>query len=188
MYYGTSTYLRLLELSDLDAIMEYMNDLDLRKNLSRQIPMSRDTWEDRIKQSWDTARKLNFFNFAICLQEDDIFIGMINLYLHGKEIQRRADYGVMIFQPKYRGKGYGTDATKTICAFGFLILNLNSIELEVFEFNKAGIGMYEKVGFIQVGRKRQSYYNLGKYVDSFVMDLLREDFEKLYPDFSLFKK
>jgi RimJ/RimL family protein N-acetyltransferase len=46
---------------------------------------------------------------------------------------------------EYRGKGYGTEATQLILKYAST-LNLHRVELGVFDFNKAGIAVYEKCG------------------------------------------
>lgn len=51
------------------------------------------------------------------------------------------------------------------------------IHLGVMEFNARAIRSYEQVGFMVEGRLRQDTYLGGHYYDSFVMGLLREDFE-----------
>ena len=50
--------------------------------------------------------------------------------------------------------------------------------LGVMSFNERAIACYKKVGFKEIGRRRQSYYLNGKYYDSVYMDILKEEFKK----------
>ena len=61
--------------------------------------------------------------------------------------------------------------------WGFREQNLNRIFLRVFEDNPAAIRCYEKVGFRLEGRLRQDRYQDGRYLDTLVMGLLRDEFE-----------
>ena len=66
-----------------------------------------------------------------------------------------------------------------IVAYGFETLNLNRISLRVYEYNPRGIKAYEKAGFKQEGVLRQDVYRLGKYWDTIVMAVLREEWNEL---------
>ena len=62
--------------------------------------------------------------------------------------------------------------------YGFNTLNLNRIELSVYHFNSRAFKTYQKVGFVEEGRKRQARYHNGKYQDEIFMVILREDWEQ----------
>ena len=70
--------------------------------------------------------------------------------------------------------GYGTDAVRTLVAWGFSTLNLNRVFLRVYADNPRGIRCYEKVGFQLEGRLRQDNFHDGAYRDTLVMAVLRE--------------
>lgn len=64
--------------------------------------------------------------------------------------------------------------------YGFNYLNLNSIRLQVLEFNQRAMKCYNKCGFIETGRIRKIEYLNGKYYDAILMDILREEFNGEY--------
>ena len=74
------------------------------------------------------------------------------------------------------GKGYGTEATRTILSFAFNELNLHRVELEVYDFNARAIRTYEKAGFRHEGTRRKALFRDGSYHDVHVMGILREEF------------
>ena len=47
-------------------------------------------------------------------------------------------------------------------------------------FNERALKCYKKCGFKEVGRIRQSKYINGRYYDSIVMDILKEEFTQSY--------
>jgi RimJ/RimL family protein N-acetyltransferase len=57
----------------------------------------------------------------------------------------------------------------------FETLNLHRVWLHVFEYNPRGQKAYLKVGFQREGVLRQSIFREGRYWDTIVMAILRED-------------
>ena len=62
--------------------------------------------------------------------------------------------------------------------YGFNILNLNRIELEVYDFNIQAIKSYKKVGFLEEGQKRQATYINGEYHGVIIMSILKEEWKE----------
>jgi RimJ/RimL family protein N-acetyltransferase len=85
---------------------------------------------------------------------------------------------IAIYNPEFWSKGYGKEATKLVLKYSFDILNLNRIQLHVANNNKNGIKAYEKAGFVTEGILREAMYHNNKYVDFYVMSILRTDFYK----------
>ena len=102
---------------------------------------------------------------------------MGNCGLHQIDSLRQcAEVGLFIGEEENRGKGYGVDVLTLLLAHAFDTLNLNNVMLRVFAFNDQAIRCYEKVGFREMGRRRQSYYVRGQFHDEVFLDILREDF------------
>jgi RimJ/RimL family protein N-acetyltransferase len=62
--------------------------------------------------------------------------------------------------------------------YGFNVLELHRIDLEVFAFNPRAIHVYEKLGFKREGVRREVLLLEGTYHDSIVMGLLRYEYVK----------
>lgn len=96
------------------------------------------------------------------------------------EIERRsqrAGIGLGIWRPEDRGQGYGTDALRATLRWAFRELNLHRVELGVDPENKAAIRVYEKLGFVVEGRRREHHFDDGRFIDELMMGLLRPEFE-----------
>lgn len=52
--------------------------------------------------------------------------------------------------------------------------------LTVKSFNERAINCYKKVGFKELGRRRECYFLNGKYYDDVYMDILANEFKKSY--------
>lgn len=79
----------------------------------------------------------------------------------------------------YRGKGYASLILEAGIDFSFEILNMHRIDTEVLENNIASHKSLIKSGFIQEGVKRKSIYRCVKYLDSFTLGILEEDWKIL---------
>lgn len=78
----------------------------------------------------------------------------------------------------YRGKGLGYSSYLFFVPYLFETLDLNKISLEVLSTNEPAIKLYKKLGFVQEGIKRQEVYKNGKWVDSIIMSILRDDWKQ----------
>lgn len=103
---------------------------------------------------------------------------------------RSASFGIMIGEASCRGKGYGTEVVRLMLDYAFTGLGLHNVLLTVFEFNFAGRRIYEKAGFMEMGRRRQCRWLAGRWWDEIYMDCLATEFESpvlgkiLVPDIS----
>jgi RimJ/RimL family protein N-acetyltransferase len=86
--------------------------------------------------------------------------------------------GIGIWDPEYRGKGYGTDAMRLMLRYAFTELNLHRVTLGVFEYNPRAQRSYQKAGFTLEGRVRQELNRNGQRWDGLYMGILREEWDK----------
>jgi diamine N-acetyltransferase len=97
--------------------------------------------------------------------------------LHGIDYRHRAAFfAITIGEAEYRGRGYGTEATRLVLDYAFTALGLQSVQLEVNEYNLAGLHAYRKAGFREVGRWRQARWMGGRFWDTICMDCLASEF------------
>lgn len=71
-----------------------------------------------------------------------------------------------------RGRGLGTEATRLIVGHGFARLGLHRVALEVLPFNPRARHVYEKLGFVVEGRRREAVLQDGVWVDWVTMSVL----------------
>ncbi len=173
---GLHVRLRGLRLEDVPEIMRHWNRLELRNYLALMTPHSQEDEEKFIKNTWEGFRKLTRFPFGIETLKENLLIGVTEL-ADIEWLNRHAQVGISIFNEKFQGKGYGTEALQLLLFYGFNILNLHSVYLRVFEYNKRAIRSYVKVGFKEVGRLRKARFLHGQYHDVVLMDILSTEFQ-----------
>ncbi|KMZ44265.1 MULTISPECIES: GNAT family protein [Bacillales] len=115
----------------------------------------------------------------ICLCENDQVIGDVQIGDIDRN-NRSAFIRISIDQNAYQGKGYGSEALLLMLDYGFGILNLHRIELNVFAFNERAIHTYEKLGFQREGIQRQALYYNHAYHDSILMSMLADEYRAKY--------
>jgi len=171
---GKKIYLRPLEREDAATFTPWVNDHEVTRTLLLHRPMSLAQEEEFIERA---AQSQQDVVFGIALRKDDRLIG--DTALHRVQSRTRsAGFGIMIGDKTEWNKGYATEATALVVGYGFDTLNLNRIWLHVFEDNPGGKRAYEKVGFRVEGVLRQENYRDGRYWDTIVMGLLREEWNR----------
>jgi RimJ/RimL family protein N-acetyltransferase len=84
---------------------------------------------------------------------------------------RNADIGIDILAP-YQGKGYGSEAIQWILHWGFQIAGLHRIGIGCFEWNMGAKKLYERLGFVMEGRKRDALWFRGGWWDMYLLSML----------------
>ena len=170
---GERVYLRAPERSDIPTFVRWFNDADVLRNLAMRAPMS-EAAEERWFDGMLTRQGTTDLNLVICLNADDRAIGTIGL--DGiDQADGTAEFGIAIGEPDEWGKGYGTDATRAICDFGFGELRLERIGLHVYADNERGRRTYEKAGFTLEATLRRAHFARGEHHDVHVMGMLRDE-------------
>jgi RimJ/RimL family protein N-acetyltransferase len=168
--------LRAITTSDVDDYVRWMNDVEVTRNIGRVGRFSREQEAEFIAQHQQSGDY--FFAIEAIDGPQPVHIGNIGLFDQDQR-NRQAELGIMIGEPDYWGKGYGSAAIRLLLEFGFGELNLQRVHLRVFAFNKRAIRAYEKVGFRLDGIARQSAYLAGEYHDDYLMSILKPDWEAM---------
>lgn len=169
-------YVRALEKEDLPLMIPWINDHEVTRLLFTGV---RPATIEGLSEIWEKEyNSPNDVVFAVCMKEDDKFIGTTGLYCINW-IMRTAEFRVFLGEKSYWNRGIGTEATKLMVAYGFEKLNLNNVWLGVTTANKGGGRAYEKAGFIKEGILRQVQYRNFQYYDAVRMSILRHEYEKI---------
>ncbi len=170
---GERIYLSPMNVEDAEIYVKWLNDFAVTDGIgtSNRV-VSLEGEREWLSQNSSQSQ------FAIIRAEDDKLIGNCGIQAIDQSRQC-AEVGLFIGDEENRNKGYGQDVLNTLLNYGFNYLNLNNIMLKVFSFNEGAISCYKKVGFKEIGRRRQSYYLKGKFYDDVFMDILREEFHQL---------
>ena len=152
----------------------WMNDFETTRFLDfRPRPMTLEQETGWFEQAATDRDEITFTIFELSTGQP---VG--NCGLHGFDMRnRRSELGILIGEPDARGKGYGTEAMRLLADFAFTALGLHSLMLWTYEYNLAGQRCYAKVGFQEMGRRRESRWHAGRFWDEIAMDLLASEFK-----------
>lgn len=173
---GDNIYFSPISLDDIEEYTEMINDIKVSVGLG-SVSYTNITDFESEKEFLTSIKKGKMF--AVRLLENDELLGNIG-FNSLDMVNRNGALGVLIGNPKYQRKGYGTEALKLILDYGFSFLNLRNISLNVFEYNKPAYNLYKKIGFKEVGRLRKAVEIMGKTYDIIIMDMLKEEFQSVY--------
>jgi len=171
---GEKIYLNPIQESDISILANYMND-DHIKLFGRNCGSA--IYEKRMKDHLEESQKDQVYTI---FQKDnntivgDISINFIDLY------NRSGMLSIVIHGEENRGKGFGKEAILLILKHAFIDINLESVHLGTWEYNKAALHLYEKIGFKFIGRRRNRRIVGNKYYDEIMMDMISKEYFGLY--------
>ncbi len=170
---GNKIFLAPLQMEDSKKILDWVNDKDVATRTGGWIININDEFEKEFIQN----SKGDVHNYSIIRADDEVLVGCCGIKnIH--PIHRHCEVGLFIGDKEQRGKGYGYEAISILCDYAFNYLNINSISLDYYTNNENAKKCYDRVGFKEVGRKRESYYCNGIFYDTIIMDILKDEFNK----------
>ena len=169
---GKRVYLSPMCIDDATKYVKWMNDFKVTDGFNGSKNLI--TLEN--EREWiEKNNKDSNFQFAIVKQDNDELIGNCG-FNELDMFNSKASIGVFIGEEENRNKGYGSEALELLISYGFDYLNLNNIMLAVYSFNENAIACYKKIGFKEIGRRREAYFKNNERYDDIYMDMLRSDF------------
>lgn len=171
---GERVYLRPIGLDDTDWYFRSLYNHETRRLTGTQKHYTREQIASYIAgKAEDSSSVL----LLIARRDDDQVIG--DIQLGGIDTFNRSAYiRISLENPDSQGKGLGSEAMRLMLDYGFGILNLHRIELNVFAFNERAIRAYEKLGFQREGVQRQALYYQHAYHDSILMAMLADEYRE----------
>ena len=148
MFDGNSIYLRLMEKEDCAFRTNWVNDVETRKTLMFDWPLSlsgTEKWFDM--QDLDPKKK----NFMIISKDSNLPIGITGLIdIDFRHL--RGQFYITIGEKDYRGKRIPDESIPLVLNYGFNELGLNRIYLYTLNNNERARKVYERNGFIYEGK------------------------------------
>lgn len=167
MLEGKSVNLRVEEKEDLSLVAEWLNDPEYFGAYNPLMQLSKSELE---KEYDKLAPEAKWF---IIEKKDGRKIGTIGHFTRGKLLE--IGYALI---PSERGKGYCTEAVKIMVDYLFLSKNIVRIQAHIDPRNTASLKIIEKVGFKKEGTIRKSFFTRGKWRDTLLYSILREEWEE----------
>ena len=142
------TYLRTLEMNDVEPMLEWMHDDEIKSFFKRDF----NNYTIKECKRFILEAKTDQHNLHLAIADSNCanlkkggYIGTVSL--KNIEYGNKAEPAIVI-RKEYRGKGIGSFAIQKMCDIGFNILNFKYIYLYVYESNQSAIITYMHNGFV----------------------------------------
>lgn len=167
---------------DLDFHLATMSDTqsDVNSDIGLPKPASRERVNERTK----AVLQASIIALIICLNPipsdrgKPTKVGFIILRNSGMNVllHRRAEIGICLLK-QFQGQGYGAEAIEWMCWYGFRCVGLNSISMEAAGWNERAVVLYQRLGFVLEGRRREALWHNGRFYDSIMLGMLLHEWE-----------
>ncbi len=148
---GKSVYLRALEPEDLQFLYELENNPDVWEISGTVTPYSRHVLKKYLDNAHRDIYEVKQLRLCICSANANV-IGLIDLFDYNP-VHSRAGVGIIILAEDQRNQGAGTEALELLLNYAFTVLHLRQLYANVGEDNTASIHLFNKLGFVEAGRK-----------------------------------
>lgn len=167
MLQGKKISLRPVIASDIEDLNRWKNQEETYRYLGGGfMPTSIEIQKSWLHSLMDTNGSDKRF---MILNPSGQSVGMVGLY-NINWIHRTCEFGIFIGEKEEQGKGFGSDAAKVLEQFALNYCNLRKIKVNVVEENESAVRMYEKLGYVTVGKLEEERFINGKYCSLLIME------------------
>jgi len=171
---GKKIYLRPLLRSDIHKWFKWFNDLFVTEHMNKgSFPNTKGQQEEYLRS---LAKSRNDLQLAIVTKVGRTLIGIVGIHKIDW-IHRRAEISIVIGDKKYWGKGLAKEAVALMVRHAFTKMNLHRLSAGMFVLNTGSRKCFVENGFQLEGAKRKSFFYQGKYMDEYMLGLLREEWK-----------
>jgi len=111
----------------------------------------------------------------VVIETEGLLIGAMVLRNEENLPSRSATFGIIIGDRAYLDRGYGTEASTLLLDYAFAVLGYHKVNLDLFEYNARARVMYERLGFVVEGRRRENHWSRGRFWDDILMGVTAEE-------------
>jgi ribosomal-protein-alanine N-acetyltransferase len=169
-------FLRDLVASDRSAIHEYASDTEVVRFMDWG-PNTEEETNEFIKRSISAQNEKLRRNFtlAIVLKEAGKLIGCCDIHVSSPE-NHEGSLGYCLNR-SFWGKGYATETVRALVKFGFEKLDLHRLSAMCDPENFGSARVLEKSGMKREGHLREHKWSKGKWRDSYLYAILKQDWK-----------
>jgi diamine N-acetyltransferase len=171
---GNLTALGPFDESMVEALHRWYNDFAVVV-LNGSVPHPQTSDVSRAEVARFSTDDQTRYAFAIYERTTMRLIGFVDLR-NINHRQRTAELGIMIGEQDCWGKGFGTETLYLVLDYAFSVLGLHNIMLSMAGYNERALRTYRRVGFREIGRRREICSIGNTFTDAVFMDCLSTEF------------
>ncbi len=166
-------HLRAVEPADIHFLFELENDPLVWRAGNTITPFSKYQIEQYVFSSQHdiyAEKQLRLMIDIKSTETEKKCIGAIDIFDFDPH-HRRAGIGILIL-PEEREKGYAFEAIELLKAYASEILQLHQLYCSILTGNAASISLFQKLGFVQCGLKKEWRYQDNQWADEMMFQFL----------------
>lgn len=168
-------WLRAVEPTDIDLLFGWENDPDVWHVSNTITPYSRYQIEQFVFNSQQDLFSTGQLRLIITAREKDdqrVPAGAVDLF-EIDAVHRRAGIGILVTS-EYRNKGIATEALEMMIDYARETLHLHQLYCHIAENNPFSIRLFEKLGFVCCGTRREWLLTQDGWIDQYMYQLILE--------------
>ncbi len=169
---GERVRLRAVEPEDADNIFEWENDPEIWLISSTIVPFSKAEIIQYVKSANRDIYTTHQLRLMIETNENQsTVVGAIDMF-NFDPFHRRAGVGILIAGDENRRKGYASETLKILIRYAFDFLLLKQLYCTIPDGHESSIRLFESLGFMPCGRKRQWLRTKEGWIDELSFQLI----------------
>jgi len=163
------------DLSHADDMYTLRTDEQVMAYLDVYPPKSVSDIEIKIKENIKDFDDKKGINWIITKKDSPEAIGYMGLW-RIDQTNHRGELGYAL-KREYWNQGIATEAATKIINFGFDDIQLNTVMANTNPLNSSSQALLKKLGFVREAYFRQDYFFDGRYLDSAIYGLIKDDWK-----------
>lgn len=179
---GDLVVLRPFDVADVDVMARILADPEVLRltgsvTSTEEIHRASPLADDRTREWYASRAQVDGrLDLAVVDRASDTVVGEV--VLNEFDASSNSANFRTLMGPEGRGRGLGTEAARLILGYGFEVIGLHRIGLDVFAFNPRARHVYATVGFVVEGVKRDAFAFDDEYVDEIWMSILADEWRQ----------
>jgi diamine N-acetyltransferase len=165
-------YLRAFRQEDISVWAMWFNDLEIVEHMNKGIFPNLE--EKQARFLGELNKSHTDIQFAVVLLDGNKLIGTVGIH-RIDWVHRHGSVSLLIGDKQCWGLGLGTESIHLIVRHAFTKVNLHRLTAGMWSSNLAARRSFEKNGFRLEGTLKESYFYKDRYIDEWVMGILREE-------------
>ena len=170
-------YVRPIETSDLDALLEYQSDADVVRYVPWPVRNRAMVAEAITKyQSLTTFEtEGDYLMVALCRKEDDQLIGQLNA-MYRSIVNRSGEFGYVL-NPRFGGNGYATEGVAALITSLFDTGKFHRLFAKMDARNSASKALCERLALRHEAHFIEDEWFKGEWTSTYIYSILRSEWK-----------